>query len=130
MVWTIKVTEASVKVTNINLDKTQIELPTNNYDQLTATVSPSNAPNKNVSWTSNNTNIATVSSTGLVYGIGAGTATITCKAADGSGVSATCKVTVTKEPTSISLPAEMPIGVGETVTLPYTLEPEIMPARL
>lgn len=124
MVWTIKVTEASVKVTNINLDKTQIELPTNNYDQLTATVSPSNTTNKNVSWTSNNTNIATVSSTGLVYGIGAGTATITCKAADGSGVSATCKVTVTKEPTSISLPAEMLVGVGETVTLPYTLEPE------
>lgn len=122
--WDIIVDGASVKVTNINLDKSQIELPSNNYEQLTATVSPSNATNKNVSWTSNNTNIATVSSTGLVYGVGAGTATITCKAADGSGVSATCKVIVTKEPTSISLPAEMLVGVGETVTLPYTLEPE------
>lgn len=124
MVWTIKVTPAPVKVTKISLDKSQINLAEKNFDQLTATVSPSNATNKNVSWTSNNTNIATVSSTGLVYGVGAGTATITCKAADGSGVSATCKVTVTKEPTSISLPAEMLVGVGETVTLPYTLEPE------
>ena len=124
MVWTIKVTPAPVKVTKISLDKSQINLAEKNFDQLTATVSPSNATNKNVSWTSNNTNIATVSSTGLVYGVGAGTTTITCKAADGSGVSATCKVTVTKEPTSISLPAEMLVGVGETVTLPYTLEPE------
>ena len=124
MVWTIKVTAATVKVTGINLNKSQMELPINGSEQLTATVSPSNATNKSVSWSSSNTGVASVSSTGLVNGISAGTTTITCKATDGSGVSATCKVTVLKEPTSISLPSEMSIGVGETVTIPYTLQPE------
>ena len=94
MVWTVNVTAATVKVQKIKLSKSQLELFTNSQEQLTASVSPSNASNKSVSWSSDNTNIATVSSTGLVKGIGEGSATITCRATDGSGVSATCKVEV------------------------------------
>ncbi len=94
MVWTVNVTAATVKVQKIELSKSQLELFTNSGEQLTASVSPSNASNKSVSWSSDNTNIATVSSTGLVKGIGEGSATITCRATDGSGVSATCKVEV------------------------------------
>lgn len=94
MVWTVNVTAATVKVQKIELSKSQLELFTNSGEQLTASVSPSNASNKSVSWSSDNTNIATVSSTGLVKGVGEGSATITCRATDGSGVSATCKVDV------------------------------------
>ena len=64
---------------------------------LTATVLPSNATNKSVSWSSSNSKVATVSSTGVVTGVEAGTATITATAKDGSGRKATYKVTVKKK---------------------------------
>ena len=64
--------------------------------QLTATVSPTNASNKKITWTSSNTNSATVDSNGKVTAKGAGNATITATSqADGSK-KATCAVTVTK----------------------------------
>lgn len=60
---------------------------------LTATILPSNASIA-VSWSSNNTSVATVNSNGLVTPVGVGTCTITCTAADGSGVKSECQVTV------------------------------------
>lgn len=63
--------------------------------QLTAVVSPSDAADRTVAWSSSDDSIATVSSTGLVTGITAGTVTVTCTASDGSGVYASCDVTVT-----------------------------------
>ena len=63
--------------------------------QLTATVLPANATNKSVKWESSNPAVATVSADGLVTGVaGGGWCTITCTAMDGSGVSATCTVSV------------------------------------
>ena len=59
---------------------------------MTATIAPSNATNKTVTWTSSNTSVATVSS-GKVTAVAAGTATITAKSSNGK--TATCKVTVT-----------------------------------
>lgn len=64
--------------------------------QLTANVQPSNATNKNVTWTIDNSNIATVSSSGLVTGVADGTATVTVTTADGQKT-ATCVVTVSKD---------------------------------
>ena len=61
--------------------------------QLTATVSPSNATNKKVTWSTSNSSVATVSSTGLVTAKGAGTANITATTKDGSK-KAVCTVTV------------------------------------
>ena len=60
--------------------------------QLTAFVSPGNATNKGVTWSSSDTSIASVSSSGLVTAKGIGIAYITCKALDGSGKTATCKI--------------------------------------
>jgi len=59
--------------------------------QLNATVAPANATNRNVTWTSSNTNVATVNASGIVTAVGAGTATITVRTADGNR---TAQVTV------------------------------------
>ena len=84
-----------ITVTSINLDKSSLILNIGKTKQLVATVFPDNATNKEVCWSSDNTNVATVSNTGLVTAISEGTATITCRANDNSGVTATCTVTVT-----------------------------------
>ena len=81
-------------VTSITLSPASLSLYNSTTSQLTATVFPSSAANKNVTWTSSDASVATVSSTGLVRSLRAGTCTITCTATDGSGVSATCPVTV------------------------------------
>jgi uncharacterized protein YjdB/predicted chitinase len=81
--------------TGISLNVTGKKLPTGNTFKLTATVTPSDAINKTVTWSSSNQAIATVDSTGKVKGIAVGTATITAKSC--SGKTATCKFTVYKE---------------------------------
>jgi hypothetical protein len=63
--------------------------------RLTATVSPANAINQSVTWTSSNTAVATVDNTGLVTGVKPGTATITVTTVDG-GKTATCNMTITQ----------------------------------
>lgn len=83
-----------VKVTNITLNTTSAELYVGEIVQLSATVSPDNATNKAVVWTSSNTEVATVSDAGLVTAIALGNATITATAADGSDVTATCAIVV------------------------------------
>ena len=84
---------ASVSVTGVSLDKSSLSLDVGNTATLTATVSPSNATNKAVTWSSSNTSIATVSSSGVVTAKAAGSATITCTTDDGSK-KASCTVTV------------------------------------
>jgi len=81
---------STVKVSSVSLSSTTLSLTTGDTEKLTATVSPSNATNKTVSWTSSNTSVATVAD-GLVTAVGSGTATITAAA---DGVSSTCDVTV------------------------------------
>ena len=73
--------------------------------QLTAQVSPAGADNKKVVWSSSDTGIATVDSTGNVTGVKTGTATITAKTDDG-GKTASCTVTVKEPAVSIKLSAE------------------------
>ena len=93
---TFTIVVAKRMVTKLTLNKTKATL--NPVDTLTlkATVTPSNATNKAVTWKSSNTKVATVSSSGKVTAKAAGTATITCTAKDGSGKSAICKITVRK----------------------------------
>jgi uncharacterized protein YjdB len=62
---------------------------------LSAIISPSNASNKKVTWTSSNKKVATVSANGLVTGLTPGNVVITCTSVDGSK-KATSTITVTK----------------------------------
>ncbi len=90
----ITVTNPAVKVTKLRMNKTSVDLLKGKTVQLKVTVTPSNATNKAVTWTSSNKKIATVTSNGLVKAVGTGTVTITAKAKDGSGKKVTCKINV------------------------------------
>ena len=92
-------TVTDVKVTGVTLNKTTLSLTEGDSSKLTATVAPSNATNKNVTWKSSNTSVATVDASGNVKAVKAGTATITVTTKDGSHT-ATCTVTVKEKPAS------------------------------
>ncbi|MDR1115845.1 MAG: leucine-rich repeat protein [Tannerella sp.] len=84
---------AVVSVTGVSLNTGSKTLNVNETFQLTATVTPSDATNQTVSWTSSNTGVATVSASGLVAAKSTGTTTITVITWDGNKT-ATCNVTV------------------------------------
>lgn len=84
-----------VAVTSVSLDKTELSLTAGQKTQLTATIQPSNATDKTLSWSSDNESVATVSN-GYVSAVAEGTATITVTTKDGS-FTTTCTVTVTKK---------------------------------
>lgn len=92
----------SVPIASVSLNESNLSLYTGKTATLTATVTPENATNKAVTWESSDDTIATVDNNGKVTAVKEGTATITATAADGSGKSATCKVTVTQSEYSIS----------------------------
>lgn len=81
-----------ITVTKIKLNKTSATMSKGNTLTLKATITPSNATNQKLTWTSSNTKVAKVSASGKVTAVKNGTATITCKAANGK--TATCKITV------------------------------------
>lgn len=89
-----KIHVTPLKVSNIELSNETMDVLWSTTETLTATVSPELADNKTLKWTSDNEDIATVTQEGVVKGLKVGNANITVMATDGSGVSATCKVTV------------------------------------
>ena len=117
---------ATVPVTSVSLDKTSLELTEGGTGTLIATVEPNNATNRNVTWESSNTSVATVDANGLVTAVSAGTATITVTTGDG-GKTATCEVTVTAATvpvTGVTLnKTSTSLYVGDTETLTATVEP-------
>ena len=84
---------APVHATGVTLDKTSASVKQGKTITLTATVEPADAVNKNVTWSSNNASVATVSN-GVVTGVATGNAKITVTTEDGSHT-ASCTVTVT-----------------------------------
>ena len=118
---TVKVSPISVK--KVSLSRTSVALSKGKTYQLEATVSPSNATNKKLTWTSSNTKVVTVDSTGKITTLKNGTATITCKSANGK--TATCKITVRDIPvTGITLDKTSVIAdVGATFDVKATILP-------
>lgn len=116
----------TVPVTSVSVSPTSATIIAGVTQQLTATVLPSNATNKTVSWASNNTSIATVNSSGLVTGVAAGSATITVTTLDGSKTAtSSINVTATTVPvTSVSVsPTSTTIVAGGTQQLSTTVLP-------
>ena len=110
-----------VEVSSISLNKASDTIKVGGTTQLTATISPSNATNKSVTWTSSDSTIAVVTN-GLVTGKKAGTVTITAKT--NNGKTATCTVTVIVEATGVSInKSSASVYEGETVQLSATISP-------
>ena len=115
------------KVTGVSLNKTSTELTVGQSETLTATITPDNATNKNVTWSSDNQNVATADANGNVTAVGAGTAQITVTTADGSFTD-TCQVTVnaaTVPVTGVTLDkAELTLTEGNSEALVATITPD------
>lgn len=106
-------------VSKVTLDKTTLSLAKGESATLTATVSPSTATDKTVTWKSDKEAVATVDKMGKVTAVGAGTATITVTTTDG-GKTATCKVTVTAPGITLDKKT-LTLKAGETATLQPTV---------
>lgn len=121
---TCKITVTQL-VTKVALNYTTLSVGKGNNFNLTATITPTNASNKEVEWTSSNTSAVMVLDDGVFYAKAAGSSTITAKAKDGSGKKATCKVTVlSAAPTAITLSqTSVSIKPGETTQLTATVSP-------
>ena len=117
-----------VKVTEINLWPTSAIVEIGQTEQLTAAVLPSDADNKEIEWSSDNTAVATVDANGLVTGVAKGEATITAIAKDGSGVKGSATITVIVLPTSVTFDGKTDQEIytwwGKEVDLKAKVTPE------
>ncbi|OMQ13010.1 Ig-like domain-containing protein [[Flexibacter] sp. ATCC 35103] len=116
----------SVPVTGVTVTPATATLSIGATHQLTPTVAPANATNKTVTYSSNNTGVATVNGSGLVTAIASGSATITVTTQDGAKT-ATAVITVNSSNvavTSVSLsPGSASLSVGATQQLTPTVLP-------
>lgn len=109
-------------VQEIELDETELDLSVNEFYQLTAYVLPADANNKAIDWSTSDDCVSV--DDGLVTGLSEGAATVTATAKDGSGVTATCEVTVTQiDVTGISIPETLDIYIGQSSQITATISP-------
>jgi len=117
-------TPERIDVTGVTISKDSLELVEGQNGTLTASVTPSNATDKTITWESSDPSVATVNN-GVVTAVKAGTATITAKSSNGK--TATCTVTVTPvsaEPTAVTVtPETNNVTVGSATQLTATLTP-------
>lgn len=121
----VTVESKAVPVTSITVAADAAEIWEGDKTAVKATVSPDGATDKSVSWSSDNTAVATVDASGNVTGVKGGTATITATANDGSGVKGSCKITVKGLVKTITLdPATKTVLEGESFTIKATVAPD------
>lgn len=119
---TLKVTVVRT-VDSILLNFTERAIKIGEKFTLDASVNPSNATRKKIVWVSSNPSVATITKNGVVEGITGGVTTITAKI-EGEEVTATSKVTVNVDSTSIELNhSSYRLGLGERVNLKATVLP-------
>lgn len=121
-----QVTVTSLKATGISIDRTEATLERDATLQLTATVTPDDADDRTVTWSSADSGIARVDGAGLVTAVSVGTTTITATTGDGTGLTASCTVTVTpKTVQSITMDEEaLNLERGETTRLTVIVTPQ------
>ena len=132
--------DSDVKVTKITISgPTTVEA--GNRITLTTAITPSNATDKTVTWTSSNTGVASINSQGVVTGVSPGSAIIVAKANDGSGVTAGAVIAVTEKttPTPVTPTYTYSLSVGtipkkvavnESVTVTCTISSNDSNAKL
>ncbi len=117
----LPVTVNPLRVSSVSLNKSSLNLTVGQSELLTASVSPSNATNRAVTWSSSNSSVASVSG-GVVTARNPGTVTITATA---DGKSASCRVTV--EPVKVSFVsvdrASAELRIGDTIQLNASVYP-------
>jgi uncharacterized protein YjdB len=113
-----------VAVTGVSVSPTTATVGLGSTQQLNATISPANATNQNVTWTSSNTAAATVNASGLVTAVASGTTTITVKTVDGNKI-ATAAITVAAIPvSSVAVsPTSASLYAGNTQQLTASISP-------
>ena len=112
------------EVAGVTLDQKELNLTVDETADLMATVTPDNASNKQVNWSSSDEKVATVDNNGHVVAKGSGQALI-CATSAAGGKHAYCKVSVRKKVTSVALnPSEETIFVGKTAQFTTTILPE------
>ena len=116
-----------VAVTGVAVIPRSVTLKVGETKEIIATITPANADNQNVSWSTSNSSVATVAD-GLITAVGAGEATITVTTVDG-GKTATCAVTVSTDivpVTGITIDqgATAEVEEGNTITLTATVQPD------
>jgi len=118
-------TTSVIAVDGVSLNKESVNILVGEIETLTVTITPENATNKDVTWTSSNTSVATVSTKGEVTAVSEGTAYINAATKDG-GYQARCTVTVSQRVsvTGVSLKASTELLVNHTETLYAIIEPD------
>ena len=112
-------------VQSIELSDTTFNVGRGKTYALKPVVGPSDATNQKVTWSSDDPAIAKVSATGVVTGVGTGTTTIICTAADGSEITASAKVTVITSVSALRMGSkEMTLIEGKTNSVSCTVTPE------
>lgn len=121
---TVKVLPA-VLITSLTLNKSEVAMNVGDEEALTVTGTPTNATNKTINWSSSNTAVASVTSTGKVIAAGKGTTVIKAEATDGSGKYASCVVTVNNiQILNIYLDkSSFDLSEGDTAAVKATLYP-------
>lgn len=111
-----------VPVTTVSLNKTTDSLKIGETDNMIATVNPTNATNKIITWTSSDNRIATVDNTGKVSAISAGIATMTVTTVDGKKTG-TCTITVNNSNVKVKSVGAIDYtkNIGDEYTLPTTV---------
>lgn len=115
---TITVTKNEIKVSSVSING-KSEVTVGSSVTLSALINPSDATNKNVSWSSSNKSVATVDSNGVVKGLKEGTVTITVKTEDGSKT-ATLKIKVVAKTTTTKTTTKTPTKETTTTTTTKT----------
>ncbi len=123
----VTVRSKTVAVTGVSLEKTSLTLTEETSETLTATVSPEDATDKSVKWSSDKPEIASVDGSGKVSALKEGKAVVTVTTVDG-GKTASCEVTVSKKTiavTGVKLDKEsVTVEAKQSVTLSATVSPE------
>ena len=120
----ITVTNKIIDVINIKLNKDNITKYPGEEETLSYVLDPANATNKNVTWSSSNEAVATVSN-GVVHANGVGVATITVTSSNGK--KASCTINVIGRPVDVegvTLPQTITLAPGDTTKLVYSISPE------